>query len=619
MIGPHHIDEFAGGGGAGEGFKIAMGREASLTVNHNPEAVGMNRMNHQTAQHFCQDVFKVDPIDALKLLGYSEAEIWRAAGVVPGLREFLIASGWFSPDCKHFSKAKGAALLDKRIRGLVWIILKWVGRGGLNGRRGPACPGVVFMENVEEFKTFGPLVAARCPKTGRVIKKDGTVAAPGEHVRYWDQRLVPDKKRLGLYFKRFVRWLESFGAVVEWRELRACDYGAPTIRQRLFLIARFDGQPIAFPVPTHGDPSSAAVLAGQLKPWPVAADCIDFDLPCPSVFLTRRQAKRAKLRVQRPLANDSHHRLAWGVKRFVMDAAEPFIVDLTHRGGFRGQGITQPFRTITGANRGEKALVSPELAAPFVTYGQHGGASRDVRDPMHTITASKKDTNLLASAFMVKMRGNPASHPPGQALDQPLGTISAGGQHHGVVVAHLAQHNTGMVGHAMTESLSTISGKGCQQAVVFSAIAKYYGTEQAPEMRQPMHTVTTKDRFALLEASGVIPPLTPDLVKKAHRVARWLRSHGVEFEGEFAMCGDYVIVGVGMRMLTPRELYRAQGFPESYIIDRAMMQTESGAWIEVPLSRTAQIRMVGNSVSPPVAAALIAANLSTPTFEKLAA
>jgi DNA (cytosine-5)-methyltransferase 1 len=217
------------------------------------------------------------------------------------------------------------------------------------------------------------------------------------------------------------------------------------------------------------------------------------------------------------------------------------------------------------------------------------------------------------------MLGAPDNHSPGQPLAAPIPTISAGGNHHGVVIAHLAQHNTGMVGHDLRKPISTIAGKACQQQVVFSALAKYYGTEQAPQLGAPLHTVTTHDRFALLEATGVIPPLTPELVEKARRVARWLRRNGVEFEGEFAMCGEYVIVDIGMRMLTPRELYLCQGFPADYVIDRAMMQTKSGAWIEVPLSRTAQVRMVGNSVSPPVAAALIRANLRTPTFEKLAA
>jgi DNA (cytosine-5)-methyltransferase 1 len=225
----YHIDEFCGGGGASEGYRQATGREVSLVVNHKVEAVNMHRINHSAARHICQDVFAVDPIAALKMLGYTEEEIAAAARICG----FLIRSGWFSPDCKHFSKAKGAALLDKRIRSLVWIMLKWCGRGGGgNFRRGPACPMVMFMENVEEFKTFGPLVADRCEVTGRVIKRDGTVAAPGEHVRYWDQKLVPCKKRMGLYFKRFIRWLQAFGAAVEWRELRACDYGAATLRNR---------------------------------------------------------------------------------------------------------------------------------------------------------------------------------------------------------------------------------------------------------------------------------------------------------------------------------------------------------------------------------------------------
>jgi DNA (cytosine-5)-methyltransferase 1 len=618
MIRPCHIDEFAGGGGASEGHRIAMEIKNRLVrtaaVNHDQEAVCMYRMNHTRAQTFCQDVFKIDPIDMLKALGYSMEEIL-AAAAGSGLLPFLIESGWFSPDCKHFSKAKGAALLDKRIRGLAWILLKWCGRmGGGQFRRGPACPGVMFLENVEEFQTFGPLIADRCKLTGRVIKRDGSVAAPGERVPYWEQKLVPDPKRKGLYFRRLVAWLRSFGAVVEWRELRACDYGAPTIRKRLFMIIRFDGQPIVWPEATHGDPDSEEVKSGKLLPWVPAAAILDFTLPCPSVFMTRKQAQAFKrktgIKIQRPLADDSHHRLAWGVKRFVMDAAEPFIVPLTHQGPPRGQSVKEPLKTITGANRGEQALVVPGLAQ-FISENSNASHQRSfsANEPLRTICAQVKGGHFSAvAASLVKMRGSSKSHPPGSSLAEPVPTISAGGQHHALSVAYLAQHNTGEEGHSLAQPVSTLTGKCSHQQLTFAALAKYYGSEQAPEMTGPLHTVTTKDRFALIEAQGVIPILTPELARKARRVARWLRSHGVEFEGEFAMCGEYVIVDVGMRMLTPRELYRAQGFPEGYIIDRGI--TPDGEVIL--LSKTAQVKMCGNSVSPLVAAAIMLANLNTP-------
>jgi DNA (cytosine-5)-methyltransferase 1 len=613
VIRPSHIDEFAGGGGASEGHRIAMEIKKRLVrsaaVNHDHEAVCMYRMNHGASKTFCQDVFKVSPTDMLHALGYTDEEIKSAVG-------FLIESGWFSPDCKHFSKAKGAALLDKRVRGLAWILLKWAGFGG-GGKfqRGPACPGVMFLENVEEFQTFGPLIADRDEATGRVIRRDGTVAAAGARVPYWDQKLVPDPKRKGLYFRRFVRWLESFGARVEWRELRACDYGAPTIRKRLFMIIRFDGGEIVWPEATHGDPASEEVKSGKLLPWIPAAAVIDFSLPCPSILMTKRQAaaykKRTMIKIQRPLAHDSQHRLAVGVKRFMMDAAEPFIVNLTHQGGVRNESVLDPLRTITGAKRGEKAIVMPTLAAQFIT--EHANASHQrnfpVDVPLRTICAQVKGGHFASvAASLVKLRGSSKSHPPGSDLRGPVHTISAGGQHHGFGVAYLAQHNTGMVGHELTEPLSTVSGKGCHQQPVFAALAKYYSTEQVPEMNQPLHTITTKERFALIEAQGVIPVLTPDLAKKARRIARWLRSHGVEFEGEFAMVGEYVIVDIGMRMLTPRELYRAQGFPENYIIDRGVDQLGR----VILLSKTAQVKMCGNSVSPLVAAAIIGANVGNP-------
>lgn len=646
------IEEFAGGGGATTGHRIAKGQSVDLAVNHSVTAVAMHAINHPETLHFCQDVWKVDPLDALamvaKLRGWQEA--FRVA----------VASGWFSPDCKHFSKAKGGALVDKRIRGLAYILLKWCGRGNrradaqLGGlrRRGPACPLVLFGENVEEFKTWGPLIAKRDPATGRVLYREvrdpntdqiliekGKVAAPGERVPYHLQWLVPDPKRAGLYFLRFVRTLREFGGVVEWRELRACDYGAPTIRKRLYFIVRFDGEPVVWPEPTHADPASSEALSGSRLPWRTAAECLDFWLPCPSIFLTKKQAK--KFNAKRPLEEATKRRIAIGAKRHVIDEREPFIICLTHQGGNRVESIREPARAVTGAHRGERALVAPLLA-----YAQQGGACRAANAPHHTLTASTKDQNQVLLAYLVPRYGEregqePRSHsahkpapvvvPTGNggnlvvahvvkmrgdnigfSVAEPAHTLSAGGNHLGVVASFLAQQNGGEVGHQsyghpVTQPVSTLSGKGCQQQVVALSLTKYYGVDQDPQMREPMCTMTTRDRVAVTASSLDIPPLTPQRERMARRVARFLRKHGVEFEGEYATVAGLIIYDLGMRLLTPREQFRVQGFPEDYIIDRGLKEVD-GRMQVVPLTKTEQTQMCGNSVCPPVAAALIAAN-----------
>lgn len=481
------VDNFAGGGGASLGIELALGRSPDIAINHDREAVAMHEANHPHTSHYCEDVWAVDPREA-------------AAGRSVGL-------AWFSPDCKHFSKAKGGRPLSKKIRGLAWVAVKWAKL---------VRPRVIVVENVEEFQDWGPLLADNTP--------------------------CPVRK--GLTFRRWKRQLEKLGYVVECRELRACDFGAPTIRKRLFVIARCDGQPVVWPSPTHGPRTPYA--------YRTAAECIDWSLPCPSIFDRVR-----------PLADATLRRIAKGVQRYVIEAAEPFIVPVTHQGGDRVHGISEPFRTVTAAKRGEFALAVPTLIQ--TGYGERSGQAPRV---------------------------------PG--LDKPLGTVVAGGQKHALVAAFLAQHNTGVVGHRAQKPLSTITGRGTQQQVVTSHLLKlygtcqhgqdhhqpmptvtahgnhlgevraflikYYGTDQDPQLRIPMHTVTTKDRFGLVTVAGE----------------------------------DYVIADIGMRMLQPRELYRAQGFPDTYRID-----------IDVAgklLTKTAQVRMCGNSVCPPVARAIVAAN-----------
>lgn len=572
------VDSFAGGGGASEGIELALGRSPDIAINHDREALAMHYANHPDTLHLPHNVWKVDPVEVTK---------GRPVGLL-----------WASPDCKHFSKAKGGKPVKRNIRDLAWVVVRWAKQ---------VRPRVVILENVEEFRDWGPLT------------EDGK----------------PCPERKGQTFKQWEGELKRLGYKVEHRELRACDYGAPTIRKRLFLIARRDGRPIVWPKPTHGDPKSGAVTSGRLLPWRTASEIIDWSLPCHSIFLSKEEGR--KVGVNRPLAEKTMARIAKGLKRYVIDNPAPFIVPTTHHGERRTPGLDEPLATVTGANRGEQALVTP-----FVSYAQQGGLNRDAGEPLHTVTASRKDQNCIIAPHLMTMRN---AQKPFNGADEPTHTITAGGAglalvspylvpRYGerptqeprtrsveepapvivptangasLVAAFMAQHNTDMVGHDVREPVSTIVQKGCTQAVVSAGLLslkgsdrrdrpvgapmhtvcaegthaahvsaflmKYYGSDQDPQLREPLHTVTTKDRFGLCT---------------------------VQIQGE-----PYVIVDIGMRMLAPRELFRAQGFGDDYIIDRGRC-VDTGEWIT--LTKTASIRMCGNSVSPVMAKALVEAN-----------
>ncbi len=567
------VDSFAGGGGASTGIEIALGRSPDIAINHDGEALSMHERNHPTTWHIRHDVWKVDPIAATQ---------GRPVGLM-----------WASPDCKHFSKAKGGEPREKGIRDLAWVVVRWAEQ---------VRPRVILLENVEEFQTWGPLTADR----------------------------QPCPARRGETFRRWVGELERLGYRVEWRELRACDYGAPTIRKRLFLVARCDGRPIVWPEPTHGDPKSEAVDLGRLAPWRTAAEIINWSIPCPSIFLTREEGRA--IGVNRPLAEATMARIAKGVQRYVLEAAKPFVVGvggrmgqsdarpadrpwqtitakadsaivapflspITHSGPPRTHDVAEPVRTITTAHRGEHALVAAHLSA---YYGEGAGStdrSASVAEPARTITTENR--HAVIAAHVQRQFGASV----GSDAGEPIGTTTAGGGgKSAVVAAFLAQHNVGVVGHDVREPVSTLTAKGCQQAVVeVSAgmvdlhgsdrrqrdvadpaptvtaggthqaevrafLVKYYGAGLGQPISDPAATVTTKDRFGLVTIEGA----------------------------------PYEIVDIGMRMLSPRELYRAQGFPDGYVIDEGA----DGH----PITKTAQVRMCGNSVSPPVAAALVAAN-----------
>lgn len=522
------VDSFAGGGGASEGIKMALGRDPDLAVNHDAEALAMHAANHPGTKHVSKHIWNICPLQEV------------------GSRKIGLL--WASPDCKHFSKAKGGRPVSRNIRDLAWVVVRWAKQ---------KAPRVIVLENVEEFQEWGPLTAAG----------------------------LPDPDRKGEYFRRYVADLRRLGYVVEWKELRASDYGAPTIRKRLFLIARNDGVPIQWPTPTHGAPQGPAVIAGLKLPYRTAAEIIDWSLPCPSIFLTRAQGRA--IGVNRPLAPATMARIAKGVKRFVLETAAPFIVPITHVGDSRVYNIEEPVRTLTTAHRGEQALVAPTLIQ--TGYGERPGQS-----------------------------------PRAPGLDVPLGTAVAGGVKHALVAAFLAQHNTDMVGHHPAKPMSTIVQKGCTQAVVSAGLINMKGSDQrtaaidapAPaQCAQGNHIAEV--RAFLLKYYGSAVGQRAD--EPAHTSTSKARLGLVMVHGE-----PYQIADIGMRMLSPRELFRAQGFPDNYIIDPIINGQK--------LTKTAQIRMCGNSVCPPLAAAIVRANFAeglarkrgrkiaiSPLFEKEAA
>ncbi|OEU69929.1 MAG: hypothetical protein BA863_01595 [Desulfovibrio sp. S3730MH75] len=459
---------------------------------------------------------------------------------------------WASPDCTHFSKAKGGAPHRcERIRSLAEVITdKWLPE---------AKPRVVIMENVEEFKGWCDLIPA-FDKRGnpKFDKKTGL------------RVMVPDPKKIDKngFGNRFKAWVKKFnrnGYSIKWKELRACDFGAPTIRKRLFLIARCDKQPIVWPEPTHGDPKTDAVKCGKLLPWKTAADCIDFSLHCPSIFDSAKEIKQKfNLQAKRPLAENTLTRIAKGLKKYVFENAEPFILTYygpKKEGDFRGQSLHAPLATQTTENR--HAVITP-----FLT--EHANASSQrvfpANSPLRTQCAQVKGGHFaLVTAFIERH----FSCSEGNSATKPLGTITAGGGGKCALVAsNMVKYRGNNVGSKTDEPLHTVSAQGLHHAEVRAFLIKYYGSGIGQDLNDPLHTVTSKDRFGLVTVNGE----------------------------------DYFIADIGIRMLSPRELYRAQGFSDDYIIDR----TPDGK----PLTKEDQVRMCGNSVCPPMAAALAWANCS---------
>lgn len=506
------VDNFAGGGGASTGIELATGYSVDIAINHDPEAIRMHKANHPNTKHYCEDVWQVDPVKACN-------------GHPVGL-------AWFSPDCKHFSKAKGGKPKDKNIRGLAWVACRWAGL---------VRPRVIMLENVEEFQQWGPL----------------------------NRRHHPIKKKKGETYRKFIGQLQDLGYQVQTKELVAADYGAPTMRRRFFLIARCDGKPIVWPEPTHAPADSEAVKAGLLKPYVGAYTQLDFSLPCPSIFDTSEEIKeKYGIRAVRPLAPKTMERIARGLKKFVLDNPEPFIVPIGY-GERKGQAprlhdIKKPLPTIVGS--GKHYLCEPYMV-PYLSVNRENHFGSDMREPVHTITANNQ--HMLMTPTLIQYHSETSKEEVrGQTIEDPIMTVD-GSNRYGLVTSFLSKFYKTGIGQDIKEPLGTVTANagGGHFGEVRAFLVKYYGSGTGQDVREPLDTVPTHDRFGLVTIAGV----------------------------------DYQIVDIGLRMLEPKELYGCQGVPDDYIIDH---DCDGKA-----ISRSEQVRKCGNMVCPTIPAALVKANL----------
>lgn len=678
------VDNFAGGGGASTGIEMAIGRSVDIAINHDVNAVAMHRTNHPDTLHYCESVFDVSPAAA-------------TSGKPVGL-------AWFSPDCRHFSKAKGAKPVEKAIRGLAWIVLRWALH---------VSPRVMMLENVEEFKTWGPLLAAemrpdpaRVGETFKAFVGMLTKGIPADHPALVE---CCEFLELSTNSEQAQSLIAGLGYDVDYRELRACDYGAPTIRKRFFMVMRRDGQPILWPQVTHGDPKSSVVQAGKLAPWRTAAECIDWSIAARSIFDRKK-----------PLAENTLKRIARGIQRFVIDSADPFIVKCNHtttRGKydcFRGQSLDDPLQTITkthgyaiavphltkfrtgatgqpvtdpiptvtagtskrpggnghalgiveaglvpflAGNGGSEYQAKPQpldkpahtilkesracIVAPVIARQFGGSIGHRVDEPSATITAGGGGKSQLVVPTLIQMGygERPGQAPRVPGLDKPLGTVVAGGGKHAVVGAFLAKHYGGNYSGAgvgldePSHSVTTVDHHALVTAQIVG-VGGRAGQSRPRDVSEPLQTMTTKADAAIVSSHLVklrgtcrdgqradepMPTITAGgqhvgEVKttlavedydeeRAQQVLAFLREYcGEDSTGLVDIDGvTFRIVDIGMRMLQPHELYRAQGFPEWYIIDRD--------YRGVKYSKDKQVARCGNAVPPPFAEALVRANL----------
>lgn len=549
------VDNFAGGGGASTGIEIGLGVTVAAAINHDPAAILMHKTNHPYTEHYQASVWDIDP-----------REVCRGRPV---------AGAWFSPDCKHFSKAKGAALVNREIRGLAWITLRWAAL---------VRPRVIMLENVEEFQTWGPV------RKGK-----------------------PVKKLAGTTFRKFISQLRDLGYAVEYRELVAADLGAPTTRKRFVLIARCDGRPIVWPERTHAPRDSEEVRSGRLKPWRSAAEIIDWSLPCPSVFESKAEIlEKYGLKAVRPLADNTMRRIIRGVDKFTIRSEEPFIVP-TGYGERKGQAprvhdIEEPLPTVVGS--GKHNLCRP-LLTPYLAECNHagGGHIADTREPYKTITA--KHTGGIVAPSLIQYHTEQTENVRASGLGVPINTVDASNRY-GLACANLVEYYTGGRPLDVTDPMHTVTSHD-REAVVAAHVVKFKGDNLGSNPAEPMQTVTASagrnracggGTFALCKVwlcktgdSGL--HRWPEVRALLNRYCGYTLAEDelllLEIGGAF-----YYIADIGLRMLSPRELYNAMGFPPDYIIDRD--------YTGKPYPKNEQVARCGNAVCPPLAAAVARAN-----------
>lgn len=499
------VDNFAGGGGASTGIELAAGRPVAIAINHDPAAILLHQTNHPYTRHLQASVWDVDPVE------------------VCGGRPVGLA--WFSPDCKHFSKAKGAALVDRKIRGLAWIVLRWAAT---------VRPRVIMLENVAEFKTWGPV------RKGK-----------------------PVRKKAGQTFQKFIKQLSELGYEIDYRELTAADYGAPTSRKRFVLCARCDGEPIVWPEPTHGQRDSEAVKSGRLKPWRSAAEIIDWTIPGYSIFASKAEIKE-KYGVQavRPLADNTMRRIIRGVDKFTIRSGKPFIVDCNHGGA---------------------------------------GHTRPVNEPINTLT--RKYTGGIAAASLIQYHTEQSENARVSGLNAPINTVDASNRY-GLAAANLVEYYGKGVPLGVTEPMRTATTHD-REALTLAHVAEFKGADIGQSVERPLRTITASAgefgvcRTVLARAAGDLHywPQIRELLNKFC---------GYKLKSDEVLLliiggAAYYIADITLRMLTPRELYNAMGFPPDYIIDRDYQGK--------PYPKSQQVARCGNAVCPPIAAAMVEANL----------
>ncbi|HBN9842128.1 DNA cytosine methyltransferase [Pseudomonas aeruginosa] len=575
-----YVDLFAGAGGASSGGARVY-RDPDIAINHNPIAIAVHRANHPNTLHFRTDVFEVDPLEA-------------TGGQPVGIL-------WASPDCRHFSKAKGGAPRSKRVRSLAWVVVRWV-----HATR----PRMFFLENVEEFQDWGPLDESGKPiksEAGRTFRAFIACLTTGLAEDHPDMSEILDAIGLWVPKQALVRGL---GCDVQWRERRAANAGAPTIRKRLFMIGRTDGRPIVWTSPKrHQTPQP-----GQL-PWRSAAECIDWSDLGTSLF------DRA-----RPLVDNTCRRVAKGFWRHTVMADQPYLVpmdaqhlaaasltEFANASNQRTFSVAEPLRTqVAQVKGGHFALSAATLVE--IGYGERAGQAPrapGLAKPLGTVVASGRKHALVTAAMVTMRKGS-----VGNGLLQPMNAITTGSGHHAIAACHFEQANGGFYtgdGRAADAPLSTILGRGTNQRLATAYLVKYYGTgHNCQDLREPMHTLPTRERMALVTVTKVPASiLPPELLERAKRCAEFLRKYLPEHFSEPAdvvLLGDYALVDFTLRMLKAPELKMAQGFSSDYIIDRGLFETADGQLEWRPINNTEQIRLIGNSVCPDEAEDLIAAN-----------